>query len=161
VFVLAHRYAGGTVPDAGILGEDEHELDRPIAELSTGLARLFEAHELAAAYGLVWELVRAANRYVDRTAPWQLGRRSDTDPVAAERLRTTLNTALATLGAIAVTVSPFVPALADELAKALGFEISPGALERLPELRRALAGRQLAPPPLLAPRLAGRSSGPP
>lgn len=155
VFVLAHRYAGGSVPEAANLGEEERELDRALEALPARLSRCFDDHELAAGYARVWELVRSANRYVDRTAPWELARRSDTD--AAERLRTSLNTALATLAAIATTVWPFVPALAEELAKALGFEILPGALERLPELRRTLAGVRLAPPPLLAPRLAGRA----
>jgi len=153
VFVLAHRHAEGRVPVAGALGDDERELDERVLALPARLAESFENHELAAAYSCVWELVRATNRYVDRTAPWHLARSIDSDANAAARFRTALNTTFATLAAIAVASSPFVPAFSRALAEALGFEILPGALERFSELRRELAGVTLAPPPLLAPRL--------
>jgi methionyl-tRNA synthetase len=153
VFVLAHRHAEGRVPVAGVPGDDERELDELVARLPARLSKCFDDHELSSAYAHVWELVRAANRYVDRTAPWQLARRIDTDANAAARFRTTLNTTLATLAAIAVASSPFVPAFARALADALGFEIRSGALDRLTELRLDLAGVRLARPPLLAPRL--------
>jgi methionyl-tRNA synthetase len=155
VFVLAHRHAGGCVPSAAALGDDERELDASIAALPARLERAFAVHELSAAYASVWELVRAANRYVDRAAPWQLARDVETDAAAAERFRTVLNTTLATLAAIATASSPFVPEFAGALASALGLEIRAGALDQLTEFRRSLAGAPLAPPPLLAPRLEG------
>jgi methionyl-tRNA synthetase len=160
VFVLAHRHAEGRVPLAEALGDDERELDASIEALPERLSSAFEAHELGAAYAAVWELVRAANRYVDRTAPWQLARHIDTDANAAARFRTVLNTTFATVAAIAVASSPFVPAFSRSLADALGFEIRPGALDRLTELRRELGGRFLAAPPLLAPRLVVRPREP-
>lgn len=156
VFVLAHRHAGGCVPAAATLDASDDELDALIAALPGRLWREFEAHELAAAYSAAWELVRAANRYVDRSAPWKLARSIDSDPGAAARFRTVLNGALATLAAIAVATSPFIPALAGELARALGFEVGPGAFYVFPEIRRVLAGSRLAEPPFLVSRLAGR-----
>ena len=161
VFVLAHRHAGGRVPVAAALGDDERELDELVRALPARLSSSFEAHELSAAYAAVWELVRAANRYVDRVAPWQLARRIDTDAGAAARFRTALNTTLATLGAVAVASSPFVPVLSEALGHALGFEILPGALDRFSDFRGKLAGVPLAAPPLLVPRLRCSSAGGP
>jgi methionyl-tRNA synthetase len=158
VFVLAHRHAAGRVPPATTLDTSDTELDALVAALPARLSRQFETHELAAAYSAAWELVRAANRYVDRSAPWKLARLIDSEPSAAARLGTVLNTALTTLAAIAVAVSPFVPALGSELARALGFEVRPGAFEGFPELRRVLTGSRLAEPPLLAPRFSGARS---
>jgi methionyl-tRNA synthetase len=152
VFVLGHRHAEGRVPLAETLFDDDRELYASIATLPARLSKCFEEHELSAAYTSVWELVRATNRYLDRTAPWQLARSIDADANAARRFRTVLHTTFATLAAIAVTISPFVPAFSRALAGALGFDIRPGALDRLTQLRHELAGVTLAPPPLLAPR---------
>ena len=157
VVVLAHRHAGGRIPVAATLGDDERELDEAIAALPARLSGSFEAHELAAAYASAWELVRAANRYIDRAAPWQLARRIDTEPDVAARFGTVLNTTFTTLAAVAIAISPFVPAFAKELQNALGFEVKPGRLDRLSELRGTLAGTPLGPPSILAPRLEGRA----
>ncbi len=73
----------------------------------------------------IWELVGAANRYVDRTEPWALAKRGET-----ERLSQVVYQVLESLRVIGVMISPFMPSKARALREQLGLpELTP-AIER-------------------------------
>lgn len=63
----------------------------------------------------IWELVGAANRYVDRTEPWALVKRGE-----ADRLSQVVYSVLEALRMLSVMISPFMPAKAAELRAQLG-----------------------------------------
>jgi methionyl-tRNA synthetase len=135
--------------------EAETRLDEVARPLAGRLRTAFADHELATAVSEVWELVRAANRYVDRTEPWRLAKSG----VAAdrERLATVLTTAFAALRLLANALAPFVPALAARLAIHVGGDIVPGALADTSLAAHAKAKAPLGAPTPLVKRLAPRS----
>jgi methionyl-tRNA synthetase len=99
----------------------------------------------------IWELVGAANRYVDRTEPWALVKRNET-----ERLQHVVYQVLESLRMIGVMIAPFMPTKAAALRDQLGLpplvakvgeDEWPGAWGKLP------AGTQTRPGPALFPRL--------
>jgi methionyl-tRNA synthetase len=65
----------------------------------------------------IFELVAAANKYVDQTAPWVLVKNGE-----AARLEQVVYTALETLRWVALMLWPFMPSKADQLRQQLGME---------------------------------------
>ncbi len=65
----------------------------------------------------IWELVGAANRYVDRTEPWALAKRGET-----ERLSQVVYSVLEVVRMLGVMISPFMPSKAEELRHQLGLD---------------------------------------
>jgi methionyl-tRNA synthetase len=66
----------------------------------------------------IWELVAAANRYVDRCEPWALVKRGETD-----KLRQVVYQVLEALRMIGVMIAPFMPAKAAALRDQLGLPV--------------------------------------
>ena len=112
------RYRGGilTAP-AGAPSPDAVAL----ASLGSDVARRFDesmgAYQVHAALEAAWELVTAANGFVESSAPWKLFK----DPAQASRLDEVL-AALVEASRLAVALAhPVIPCSADQLLGQLGF----------------------------------------
>ena len=113
---IVKRNLDGQVPKpAGdLLAEDEELIaaaQRAAEEAANHLSGVAPYRALDA----VFDLVGAANRYVDRTAPWALAKNGDT-----ERLQRVAYTVLETLRWLSVLIAPFMPAKSDALRRQLG-----------------------------------------
>jgi methionyl-tRNA synthetase len=92
----------------------------------------------------VWKVIRAANGYIDRQAPWALRR---TDP---PRMAVVLRVLADTLRAIATVLQPFMP---DSMARMLDQLGVPVTARTLADLATPLAdGADLPPPQGVFPR---------
>jgi len=131
VLAMAVKYRGGTVPEPG--GEEggdaalKEAARRAFEEMDACMERLSFNEALQAA----WNFLRAANRYVDESAPWDLAREEG----RARRLDTVLYNLLESLRLAALMILPCMPGAARRLWGWLG---EPGRLEeqRLPEAAR-------------------------
>jgi methionyl-tRNA synthetase len=85
------------------------------------------------ALSAVWELVRAANAYIEQEKPWVLAK-EDT-----ERLRDVLFSVIETIRQVAILAWPVVPGKSEEILARLGLTLSPGDIP-LDELLRWGAG---------------------
>jgi methionyl-tRNA synthetase len=163
---LVARYAGSRVPEPGALRSEEQELEALAASLPARVREAVHEHELGRAIDVVWELVRAGNRYLDVTEPWRLARVASTSRTDDERLRTVLATTLGALRVVGVGLAPFVPELASALTRAVGGADAPntagngGSREsgELSIFRELPVGRVLDEPAILAPRLRPRGA---
>jgi methionyl-tRNA synthetase len=81
----------------------------------------FAPHE---ALAQLWRIVESVNGYITEQEPWVLAK----DETQAERLDAVLYTSLDALRALAVTLSPFMPATTEKLWVGLGADHSLGAL---------------------------------
>ena len=70
------------------------------------------------ALGEIFTLFRRANKYIDETLPWVLGK----DPAQKERLDTVLYNLLETIRFGATLLAPFLPRTADRIFAQLGIE---------------------------------------
>ncbi|HUZ84182.1 MAG TPA: methionine--tRNA ligase [Gaiellales bacterium] len=133
------RYREGVVP-AG---------ESALTPVHERVAELLQQLDLTAALQEIWQLVRAANRFVEERAPWQLAK-SD-DPSDAARLDETLYTLVDAVRSLAVMLWPFLPGSAERMLDAVG---DPGATgwERA-GLGLLAAGTTVTQPPPLFPRL--------
>ncbi len=104
------KYRGGTLPHGEVTTLDAEGL-RVVAAYGAAMDQL----DLRDGAEAAWELVAAANLYIQRTAPWTL---------AKEGRDAELDQALATLGRtlwrLAVLLTPFIPGKAQQIWAALG-----------------------------------------
>jgi len=114
---IVARSFEGRVPDAD--PRTLHGLEAELVQTAERAARRAAAHlddsEPHRALEAVWELVGAANKYVDQTEPWQLAKRGET-----ARLAEVCYAVLESLRWLATMLWPFMPGKADEIRAQLG-----------------------------------------
>lgn len=114
---LVERFADGEVPEPGpAAGGLADEIAATAPQVERGMAAL----DFSSVLGAIWQLLAAANRYVDERAPWDLhkaGKRVELDAALYDMLDC--------LRVAAIMVSPFMPAVAEEILAQLGVS-SPG-----------------------------------
>ena len=114
---MARRYRNGTLA-AGPADKSADAL--AIEVLGSEAARRFDAalgaYQIHSALEAVWELIAAANGFVESSAPWKLAK----DPDRVARLDEVLVTLVEAARLAAVLVHPVIPQASDELLAQLG-----------------------------------------
>ena len=128
---MLERYFDGVIPEPEGRSDLHEVATRVAAEIDEHLRAFFTARALAA----LWELVGAANKYIDREAPWKLAK----EPEQRARLGTVLYESLEVLRVIAVLLESFLPETSGRILSALG---NPPRPELLPD---AVVWGQLPP----------------
>ena len=106
------KYRDGVVPDADPAPEIAMQFDG----LATSVRERIDRVEVSAALEDVWERMRALNRYVTESEPWQLAK----DESAAVELDVVLYTLAEGLRVVSVLLHPWMPESAERLLAALG-----------------------------------------
>src|SRR4029453_3635390 len=146
VLNMATSYCDGIAPSARAEGPLGAASARAFEEATRHMERL----DYAAAYFAVWELIRAANSYIEEQEPWKLHKGGDADAVAA-----VLGDCLESLRIVALLASPVIPGACAELWRRLGLDGSPED-QRLPDAAQWLglpAGTTLHKGDPLFPRI--------
>jgi methionyl-tRNA synthetase len=157
VLTLVERHCAGRAPELApsALGEGEQSLNAVTSALPSRLADAFATHTLDQGLDAVWDVVRATNRYVDRSEPWQIARHLAT-PAARARLDGVLAASVAALRVLSLALAPFLPDLATRLGRAVGARAHAVALGDASLAAHAPRGEQLDPAAPLVPRLRPR-----
>ena len=115
---MAVKYFGGTLPEAKLADEAQ---DGELIALASGLRGRYEAQmekfQFQNALAEVFKLIQRANKYIDETAPWVLGK-----DIAANgaRLSQVLYNLLETTRICGVLLTPFMPESMEKLFAQLG-----------------------------------------
>jgi methionyl-tRNA synthetase len=159
VVSMVGRYFNGEVPASGPTEEVDLKLIKLAQtlpeQIENALAR-FALHDAVAA---VWELIGAANKYVEENKPWELAKQSKkaADEIsstrATERLATTLYNLVEALRLIALNLSPFLPATAAAIAQQLGVKPDQGNYGQAIKWGGYPGGNLLQPGGVLFPKL--------
>jgi methionyl-tRNA synthetase len=112
------RYFESVVPGPGIQTEAETELQATAARSARAMKERVEALDPAGALGAVFELVKAANHYIDKAAPWNLAKQ----PEERERLQTVIHSVLEAIRQISILISPAMPGASRRIRTQLGLE---------------------------------------
>ena len=146
---MVKRYRDGRLARAET---GEGEAEEALCALVAGAARKYESgmEETRFQSGLraAWEVISAANKYIDASAPWTLAKEG-----SAARLDAVLWHAAAAIRVVAAMVSPVMPAAARRMAAQLGLSEDwtrapfPELMDmrRLPRALRAELGAPLFP----------------
>ena len=123
VLNMAVSYCDGVAPGLRAGGPLVAAAARAFDDATRHMERL----DFSAAYLAVWELIRAANSFIEDEEPWKLHKAGDTERVAG-----ILGDCLETLRVVALLASPVIPAACAELWRRLGLPGTPEE-QRLPE----------------------------
>ena len=151
VVSMVGRYYGGVVPAPGKRLPVDDELIRPAQSLTGRVDEALDRFAPHDALAAIWDVVGAANKYVDDAEPWALAKRRRSDPLAGARLSTVLYNLVETLRLVAHYISPFIPAAAEGILRQLG--LPPGASEGWSEWGRYPAGAAVQPGGALFPKI--------
>jgi methionyl-tRNA synthetase len=113
---MIEKYFGGRLPEE----RESTPLDEEILSLSAEIVKRYQeamdGFQTAAALTELWKLIGRANKYIDETAPWILGRQESDKP----RLASVLHTLREVLIALIDPLTPIMPRTAKELSVQIG-----------------------------------------
>lgn len=138
---MLKRYRDGIVPARN------DELAEEAAKFVSETIEHLKAHKLQAGLQSIWGLVRRANEYVDKTAPFKLAK----EPDQARRLDEVLYNLVEVVRILAVLLWPYIPNSATRMFEQLQL---PGEPDRLDQATWGgmQPGHQVAKPTPLFPR---------
>ena len=148
--VLLRRHCQSSLPPIGERTDDDLELFAAACRLPGRVRLALGDYAFSDALESVWEVVRAANAYIDRQAPWKLSK-SDHD-----RLGVVLRVLVDTLRVIGTVLQPFMPASMARLLDQVGVPRSDRIFAGLERTLRE--GTQLPQPEPIFPKVLGVSS---
>ena len=111
VLNMAVNYCDGVVPET----RENGPLQDAAAVTYENMAAALDRLDFSSGFGAVWDLIRAANSFIEDRAPWALNKAGDTDAVAA-----VIGDCLETLRIVALLASPVIPNASAELWRRLG-----------------------------------------
>ena len=114
---MVKRYRGGRIIRGGAAldAESEKTLVSAAVDAAWRYESEMEATDLQSGLRATWEIISAANKYIDAAAPWALAKSGP-----EERLDSVLYHAGAALRVVAAMISPVMPETADSIAHQLG-----------------------------------------
>jgi|UniRef100_UPI00404A6F1D methionyl-tRNA synthetase len=147
---MTNRFAEGVIPIAGEAGEPEKELQAHWGKTQVEVAGLWSDFQFHTALEKTMGFVTATNAYIEKRAPWKLGKSTD----AADRtlLATSLATMAESLRLAAVLLQPFMPGAVAQIQTVLGYKPTGILAEELGWGGR-LAGSKVAASLVLFPRI--------
>ncbi len=122
---MLSKYFGGTLPAPG----PASALDEAFVARFPAAVRTLDTqmNDLAfnKALQTIWDLVGAANKYIDETAPWALAKKDED----REKLASVMYNLIEAIRLIALTSAPFLPNTGSRILDILGLDASDLSLE--------------------------------
>ncbi|MDQ7779093.1 MAG: methionine--tRNA ligase [Planctomycetota bacterium] len=115
---MAEKYFGGIAPAPGVSGTQDDALVNTAKNLEDSVAGHLKNLQFSHALEAIWQLVRAANRYVEECKPWVLAKNEAEKP----RLATVIYNLLQSTRICAAYLSPFMPGTCEEILWQIGYE---------------------------------------
>ncbi len=113
---MAERYFGGRIPAEREAAPQDTELTAAASSLRGKCDAAVDGYQFSVALTEIWNVVSRANKYIDETQPWVLGR----DETKKARLAAVLYNLCESLRIASVLLSPFLPDTAPKIQEQLG-----------------------------------------
>ena len=126
---MAEKYFGGTLPAEREDEPTDEELTAMIRETAGRYAAQMDRYQLHLALDEVFRLIQRANKYIDETAPWLLGR----DESKKARLASVLYRLLEALRVSLTMLTPFMPASCEKAFAQIGADEAARSWDRAGE----------------------------
>jgi methionyl-tRNA synthetase len=115
---MVMKYFDGVIPAPSSPQEVDQRLREVSEKVPVQMAKQMEDLAFSRALASIWEIVSAANKYVDETGPWALAKDEKDRP----RLATVLYHTLESLRIIALLLAAFIPSTSEKMWAQLGTE---------------------------------------
>jgi methionyl-tRNA synthetase len=116
---MVHKYFGGVVPDAGVVGVAETSIQNDAALTMVEFNAQFDAMDFARSLETLWALVAAVDGYLTASAPWKKPAELSLADHALVQARV-LATAAEAIRIITALVHPVLPESASKVWRQLG-----------------------------------------
>ncbi len=146
VLSFINKNADAKVPTPGTLTADDEVLRKTLQELPDAVRAAFDTLAYSQALETIWAVIRAANVYVDKQAPWSLRK---TDPA---RMETVLYMLCETIRRVAILTQPFMPTASAQMLDQLGVAPDARSFDALNIGGRLTPGTPLPKPEGVFPR---------
>ena len=113
---MADTYFGGTLPADREAGDFDAELIAEAEELRAKVDEFMDKTQINNALAEIFKVVSRANKYIDETAPWVLGK----DESKKARLATVLYNLLETIRIVSTLLSNFMPTTMPKVWEQIG-----------------------------------------
>ncbi len=113
---MADKYFGGTLPADREVGEFDAELIAEAEGLRAKVDEFMDKTQINNALAEIFKVVSRANKYIDETAPWVLGK----DESKKARLATVLYNLLETIRIVSTLLSNFMPTTMPKVWEQIG-----------------------------------------
>lgn len=113
---MADKYFGGTLPADREAGDFDAELMAEAEELRAKVDEFMDKTQINNALAEIFKVVSRANKYIDETAPWVLGK----DESKKARLATVLYNLLETIRIVSTLLSNFMPTTMPKVWEQIG-----------------------------------------
>jgi len=113
---MADKYFGGTLPEEREEGEFDSELIAEATALREKVDGLMDKTQLNNALAEIFKVVSRANKYIDETAPWVLGK----DESKKARLASVLYNLLDTIRIVSTLLNCFMPSTMPKVWEQIG-----------------------------------------
>lgn len=119
---MAEKYFGGSIPARRESASVDDGLISAVTSLREKCDAAVGSYQFSVALTEIWKVVSRANKYIDETAPWALGR----DGTKRARLAAVLYDLCETLRVVSILLTPFLPDTAPKIQAQIG--VSPEEL---------------------------------
>jgi len=113
---MAVKYFDGVLPAPAELNENDQALKKRTEEMIAAVEACLNDLAFSKALQAIWEVISAANKYIDESAPWTLAK----DPALTGRLATVMYCLLESQRIVHIILSAFLPATAEKALASLG-----------------------------------------
>ena len=117
---MAAKYFGGTLPEEREAGEFDYELIAEATALRGKVDAFIDQTQINNALAEIFKVVSRANKYIDETTPWILGK----DESKKARLATVLYNLLETIRIVSTLLSCFMPTTMPKVWEQIGAQES-------------------------------------
>ncbi len=162
VLTMIRRYRDGRIPSPSALEKEDQALRDDCLGLYPKVKECLDPGrgdlDFHVALSRIWDTVRHANQYVDRTGPWDLHKKG-----LHERLNTVLYCAAECLRFLGAILYPFLPEGSGKLLSQIGWtgRTDPPCRSDLLEWGKLQIGNPVGKPEPLYPRIADNRRDPP
>ncbi len=112
---MAEKYFGASLPEEREADEIDASLIALASELPAKYCEHMEKFAFQSALAEIWKLIARANKYIDETMPWVLGKNSE----KRARLASVIYNLLESIRIIAILIEPFMPDTSVKILSAL------------------------------------------
>lgn len=153
VLSMIAKNCNGKVPTPGDLSDDDKALLDAAGGLLSDVRGHMDRQAFHTALEAIWTVIRAANAYVDRQAPWKLRKE---DPA---RMETVLYVLAEAIRHLAVLCQPVMPETMSKMLDQLGVAEDARGFESLGEAGALTPGADLPKPEGVFPRFVEEETG--
>jgi methionyl-tRNA synthetase len=113
---MVQKYFGGKIPAQRESAPIDDELISMALDLRRKCDEAVDSYQFSVALTEIWKLIARANKYIDETAPWVLGK----DETKQARLAAVLYNLCEVLRIVSILLKPFLPDTAPKIQQQIG-----------------------------------------